>query len=50
MQDIEKLKTLRPGNALAFGSAFRIPLLTKLNLPDPMPASTNVNLESCWYN
>lgn len=49
MQDIEKLKTLRPGNALAFGSAFRIPLLTKLNLPDPMPASTNVNLEACWY-
>lgn len=50
MQDIEKLKSLRPGNALAFGSAFRIPLLTKLNLPDPMPASTNVNLESSWYN
>lgn len=50
LQDIEKLKTLRPGNALAFGSAFRIPLLTKLNLPDPMPASTNVNLESYWYN
>lgn len=50
MQDIEKLKSLRPGNALVFGSAFHIPLLTKLNLPDPMPASTNVNLESCWYN
>ncbi len=50
MQDIEKLKTLRPGNALAFGSAFRIPLMTRLNLPDPMPASTNVNLESYWYN
>ncbi len=49
MQDIEKLKSLRPGNALAFGSAFAIPLLTKLNLPDPMPASSNVNLENCWY-
>ena len=48
-QEIEKLKTLRPGTALAFGSAFRVPLLTKLNLPDPLPQSTNVNLETIWY-
>lgn len=48
-QEIEKLKTLRPGTALAFGSAFRVPLLTKLKLPDPLPKSTNVNLESIWY-
>ncbi len=48
-QDIEKLKTLRPGTALVFGSAFRVPLLTKLNLPDPMPASSNVNIENSWY-
>ena len=49
-QDIEKLKTLRPGTALAFGSAFRVPLLTILNLPDPMPASSNVDISSNWYN
>lgn len=48
-QEIEKLKTLRPGTALVFGSAFRVPLLTRLNLPDPLPKSTNVNLESIWY-
>ncbi len=48
-QDIEKLKTLRPGTALVFGTAFRVPLLTKLNLPDPMPASSNVNIENSWY-
>lgn len=49
-QEIEKLKTMRPGNALVFGSAFCVPLLTKLELPNPMTASSNVNLESCWYN
>jgi hypothetical protein len=49
MADLEKIKSLRPGNALAFGSAFKIPLMTKLNLPDPMPASSNVDLEACWY-
>ncbi len=48
-QDIEILKTLRPGNALVFGSAFKVPLLTRFNLPNPLPASTNVNLESTWY-
>lgn len=48
-QDIEKLKTLRPGTALVFGSAFRVPLLTRLNLPNPLPKSTNVNLETIWY-
>ncbi len=48
-QEVEKLKTLRPGTALVFGSAFHVPLLTKLNLPDPLPKSTNVNLETIWY-
>ena len=48
-QEIEKLKTLRPGTALVFGSAFRVPLLTRLKLPNPLPKSTNVNLESLWY-
>lgn len=47
--EIEKLKTLRPGTALAFGSAFRVPLLTRLNLPNPLPKSTNVNLENIWF-
>lgn len=48
-EQIEKLKTLRPGVALVFGSAFSVPLLTRLNLPNPLPKSTNVNLESVWY-
>lgn len=48
-EEIEKIKTLRPGSALVFGSAFNTPLITKLNLPEPMPKSTNVDLESIWY-
>ncbi len=49
-QDIEKLKTLRPGNAMVFGSAFKVPLMAKLEFPEPAPASNNVNLEGYWYN
>ncbi len=48
-QQMDKLKTLQPGTALVFGSAFQTPLLTKFRLPDPLPKSTNVNLESIWY-
>ena len=48
-QEIEKIKTLQPGTSLVFGSAFHVPLSTKLKLPNPMPQSTNVNLEAIWY-
>lgn len=46
---IERLKTLRPGMALSFGTAFKIPHIVKLDLPDPMPESTNVDIENTWY-
>ncbi len=46
---IERIKTLRPGMAMAFGTAFKVPLIIKLNLPDPMPESTNVDIENIWY-
>jgi len=47
---IEKLKSLVPGTAMAFGGAFKIPLLVKLDLPDPMPESTSVDIENKWFN
>ena len=49
-QDVEKVKSLRPGSALLFGSAFKIPLVTQFEIPNPMPTSTNVNIVDCWYN
>ena len=35
--DLEKLKSLTPGTALCFGSAFRLPVYTKIDKPNPMP-------------
>ena len=49
-ETIEKLKSLVPGIAIAFGIAFKIPLLVKLELPDPMPQSTNVDIKNLWYS
>ena len=46
---LERIKTLRPGTAMAFGSAFKVPLIIKLELPNPMPESTNVDIENVWY-
>ena len=46
---INRVKTLYPGSALLFGNAFKIPLIVNLEIPDPMPTSTNVNLANIWY-
>ena len=45
----EKIKSFLPGNALVFGVSFKMPLLVKLDLPDPMPESTSVNISNTWY-
>ena len=50
LETVEKLKSLVPGIAMVFGISFKIPLLVKLDLPDPMPQSTSVNIEKMWFN
>ena len=44
-----KFKILQPGNCLAFGSAFRLPLQLKLDMPNPTPTSQNIDISSTWY-
>ena len=50
LTEVEKVKSLRPGSALLFGNAFKIPLITQFEIPNPMPTSTNVDIIGCWYN
>ncbi len=45
----EKLKSFLPGNALVFGTSFKLPLLVKVNLPSQLPESTSVNISNEWY-
>lgn len=45
-----QLKNLKPGNCIAFGSAFKVPTVMYIDLPDPRPLSNNVDLENVWYN
>ncbi len=39
-----QLKNLKPGNCIAFGSAFKVPTVMYIDLPDPRPLSNNVDL------
>jgi len=45
----EQLKLLHPGTALCFGNSFNTPLIVKFDLPNPMPASTNIKVTNIWY-
>jgi len=45
-----QLKNLKPGNCIAFGSAFKVPVSMYIDLPNPKPLSNNVDLENVWYN
>ncbi len=44
-----QLKNLKPGNCIAFGSAFKVPTQLYIDLPNPQPLSNNVDLEDVWY-
>jgi len=45
---VEKQKTLQAGTCLAFGQAFKIPLIVKLEMPDPEPRSGNCDVVTIW--
>lgn len=44
-----QLKNLKPGNCIAFGSAFKVPISMYIEIPNPRPLSNNVDLETVWY-
>ncbi len=44
-----QLKNLKPGNCIAFGSAFKVPTIMYIDIPNPRPLSNNVDLENVWY-
>jgi len=45
---IEKMKILQPGTCVAFGTAFKIPMICKLDMPNPRPFSASCNVSSYW--
>mgnify|MGYP001106643422 CR=1 FL=1 len=45
---VEKQKSLQPGTCVAFGKAFRVPMIIKMDLPDPEPYSSNCDVIGRW--
>ena len=45
---VDKQKGLQSGTCLAFGTAFKIPAIVKLEMPNPPPLSNNADLLKYW--
>ncbi len=46
---VQQLKNLKPGNCIAFGNAFKVPISMYIDLPNPRPMSNNVDINTVWY-
>lgn len=46
---MDKIKTLTPGNCMLFGTAFKMPILTTVDKPNPTPYSDSCDISKTWY-
>ncbi len=46
---VKRLRILQPGTCIAFGNAFKIPVLIKLAMPNPAPASNSCDISGIWF-
>ncbi len=45
---VEKQKSLQPGTCMAFGKAFKVPMIVKMQMPDPEPSSNSCDIIETW--
>lgn len=46
---IKRLRILQPGNCIAFGTGFKVPVLVKMEMPNPAPSSSSCDISSVWF-
>ena len=46
---MDKIKILTPGHCMLFGTAFKMPILTSVDKPNPTPHSDSCNISATWY-
>ena len=46
---INRIKSLHPGTCMTFGTAFKMPTLVAMGLPNPGPLSNSCDINSTWY-
>ena len=45
----KQIQSIPPGHCYIFGTAFKLPIIVKFDLPNPTPISNNVNIQKVWY-
>jgi DNA helicase HerA-like ATPase len=45
---VEKQKSLQPGTCMAFGKAFKVPMIVKMEMPNPEPSSSSCDIIATW--
>ncbi|MEG2251079.1 MAG: ATP-binding protein [Bacilli bacterium] len=46
---VKRLKILQPGNCVAFGQAFKVPVIIKFSMPNPAPSSDSCDISKSWF-
>ncbi len=46
---VKRLRVLQPGICIAFGSAFQVPVIVKLEKPSPPPSSSSCDVSANWF-
>ena len=46
---VSKLRILQPGICIGFGSAFKLPVLIKVKMPNPAPSSDSCDITNVWF-
>lgn len=45
---VEKQKSLQPGTCMAFGGAFKVPMIVRMQMPNPAPSSSSCDVVQTW--
>lgn len=46
---VKRLRIMQPGNCIAFGTAFKVPVMIKLDMPNPAPTSNSCDISGSWF-
>lgn len=46
---MKRVKNLNPGSCILFGTAFKFPIISMVDMPNPPPLSQSCNISKIWY-
>ena len=46
---VKRLRIFQPGTCIAFGSAFKVPIMVRMEMPNPAPTSSSCDISGTWF-